>query len=145
MNLKPRFIVDCLFQSCPRLLLNNHGVQALGVLDVDGLNVAVELLLGTLLVVTSARDSDPDPVCNTLDTLLPDLLVQLGVDADVGGALRKSVSRSSFLRRRTARIGRSLPRSFEIGHTIAWVANFLISLMALGCRAQLAPRLRGKF
>ena len=33
-------------------VLNNGGLETLGVLDVDGLDVGVKLLLGTLLVVT---------------------------------------------------------------------------------------------
>ena len=68
-------------------VLNNGGGQALGVLDIDGLDVAVELLLGTLLVVTFPRDADPDAVCDALNTLLPHLLVQLGIQPDVGRAL----------------------------------------------------------
>lgn len=74
------------------LLLDDNRRETLGVLDVHGLNVAVELLLGALLVVTSARDADAESVWNTLDTLLPDLLVELGVDADIGGALSSIVS-----------------------------------------------------
>ena len=62
-------------------------METLGVLHVDGLDVAVELLLGALLVVTAAGDADAETVGNALDTLLPDLLVQLGVEADIGGAL----------------------------------------------------------
>jgi len=69
------------------LLLDNNGRETLGVLDVHGLHVAVELLLGALLVVTSPGDADAHSVWDTLNTLLPDLLVQLGVDADIGGAL----------------------------------------------------------
>jgi hypothetical protein len=71
----------------PNLLLNDNGVETLGVLHVDGLDVAVELLLGALLVVTAAGDADTETVGNALDTLLPDLLVELGVDADIGGTL----------------------------------------------------------
>lgn len=77
---------------CQPLLLDDNRVQTLGVLDVDGLHVAVELLLGALFVVTPPGDADAEPVANTLDTLLPDLLVQLGVQADVRGALVPSVS-----------------------------------------------------
>ena len=62
-------------------------MKTLGVLDVDGLDVAVELLLGALLVVTSPGNADAESERNTLDTLLPDLLVQLGVEADIGGTL----------------------------------------------------------
>jgi hypothetical protein len=70
-----------------RLLLDDNGHQALGVLDVDGLDVAVELLLGILLVVSSSTDAHTDSVGNALDTLLPHLLVQLGVDADIRSLL----------------------------------------------------------
>lgn len=41
----------------------------------------------TLLVVTLSRDSDTQSVRNTLDTSLPDLLVQLGIETNVGCAL----------------------------------------------------------
>lgn len=44
-------------------------------------------MLGTLLVVTSARDTDTETVRNALDSLLPDLLVQQRVDADILGSL----------------------------------------------------------
>lgn len=80
------------FSLALRLLLDDNRRETLGVLDVHGLNVAVELLLGALLIVTSARDADAESVWNTLDTLLPDLLVELGVDADIGGALSSIVS-----------------------------------------------------
>lgn len=79
------------------LLLDGLSDQALGVLDVDGLDVAVQLLLGALLIVPSAGDTDAESVWDTLDTLLPHLLVQLGVQADVGGALFVVVSSSSTL------------------------------------------------
>lgn len=69
------------------LLLDGGRDQALGVLDVDGLDVAVELLLGAVLIVSSSGDADADSVWHALDTLLPHLLVQLGVEADIGGAL----------------------------------------------------------
>lgn len=69
------------------LLINDNGVQTLGVLDVDGLDVGVQLLRGVLLVVTSAGNADTESEGAALDTLLPDLLVQLGVDADILGSL----------------------------------------------------------
>jgi hypothetical protein len=74
-------------QEAIHLFLNNSSVQTLGVLDVDGLNVGVESLLGALLVVTLAGDADTEAERNALDTGFPDLLVQLGVEADIGGAL----------------------------------------------------------
>lgn len=69
------------------LLIDNGGVETLGLLNVDGLDVRVELLLGTLLVVTLAGDADTETERNALDTGFPDLLVQLGVEADIGGTL----------------------------------------------------------
>jgi hypothetical protein len=67
-------------------ILDNSGAETLGILDIDGLNVAVQLLLGTFLVVTLAADADTETEGDTLDTGFPDLLVQLGVEADVFGA-----------------------------------------------------------
>lgn len=67
-------------------------METLGVLDVDGLDVGVETLLGVLLVVTLAGDADTETEGNTLDTGFPDLLVQLGVDADILGALFDELS-----------------------------------------------------
>lgn len=62
-------------------------MKTLDILDVDSLDVGVELLLGALLVVTLAGDADTETVGDALDTGFPDLLVELGVDTDVGGAL----------------------------------------------------------
>ena len=69
------------------LFLNNNRGEALGVLDVHSLDEAEQLLLGAFLVVTLSRDAHAQSVWDTLDTLLPDLLVELGVDADIGGTL----------------------------------------------------------
>lgn len=73
-------------------VLNDGGLETLGVGDVDGLDVGVKLLLGVLLVVTLTRDADAKAEGDTLDAALPDLLVQLGVEADVGGTLSHCVS-----------------------------------------------------
>lgn len=62
-------------------------METLGLLDVDGVDHGVELLLGVLLVVTLAGDADTETERNALDTGLPDLLVQGRVDADILGAL----------------------------------------------------------
>jgi len=70
-------------------ILNDNSLETLGALDVHGLDVAVELLLGALLIVTLARDAYTETVWHTLDTRLPDLLVELGVETDVAGTLRK--------------------------------------------------------
>ena len=69
------------------LLLHHNSRETLRVLDVDGLDITVELLLRAFLVVTSPGDADAQPVWDTLDTLLPDLLIQLGVEADVSRTL----------------------------------------------------------
>lgn len=74
------------------VVLDNGGLEALGVGDVDGLDVGVKLLLGVLLVITLTGDADAEAVRHTLDAALPDLLVQLGVEADVGGTLAWNVS-----------------------------------------------------
>lgn len=114
------------------LLLDDNRWETLGVLDVHGLNVAVELLLGALLVVTSARDADAESVWNTLDTLLPDLLVELGVNADIDGALSSIVSFPST----QAKASRASASGPILGpatrRTIDLKAKALISLMALG-------------
>lgn len=68
-------------------ILNDSGLQTLGVLDVHSLHVAVELLLRALLVVTLSRYPDSQAERHTADSRLPHLLVQLGVEADVGGSL----------------------------------------------------------
>lgn len=78
----------CLHCEMMRLsVLDNGGLETLGVLDVDGLDVGVELLLGVLLVVTLTGDANAEAERNTLDAALPDLLVELGVEADVTGTL----------------------------------------------------------
>lgn len=74
------------------VVLNDSGLETLGVGDVDGLDVGVELLLGILLVVTLTGDADTETEGDTLDAALPDLLVQLGVKTDVLGTLSYVVS-----------------------------------------------------
>jgi hypothetical protein len=69
------------------LFVDNNRDKALGVLDIDGLNAAVQLLLGVLLVVTTPADAHTQSVWDTFDALLPHLLVQLRVEANVRGAL----------------------------------------------------------
>jgi hypothetical protein len=76
-------------RTIPLRVLDDLGVQTLGVLDIDGLDVGVELLLGALLVVTLTADADTETKGNALDAGFPDLLVQLGVEADILGALQK--------------------------------------------------------
>lgn len=63
-------------------------MQTLGVLNVDSLDVRVQLLLGALLVVTLTANADTETERNALDAGLPDLLVELGVEADVFGTLQ---------------------------------------------------------
>lgn len=82
-------------------VLDDSGVETLGVLDVDGLDVGVELLLGALLVVTLAGDANAETEGNALDAGFPDLLVKLGVEADVLGALNRQKPLAHELRRET--------------------------------------------
>lgn len=82
----PRSLIDCAVQS-RLILLNRHRLQTLGVLDIDSLHEAEQLLLGTLLVITLSRDTHTQSVWHTLNTLLPDLLIELWIEADVPGTL----------------------------------------------------------
>lgn len=127
-------------QASPRihlLVLDDLGVQTLGVLDVDGLDVRVQLLLRALLVVTLTRDADTETVWDTLDAGLPDLLVELGVEADVlgglGGELAIAPTEIAMARQREHDATCRVP-GLETGclHTMAFSAKALISLMARG-------------
>lgn len=52
--------------------------------------------LGLLLLVTAARDVHADAEGDVLDALLPDLLVQLGVDTNIlRGGERESMNKST--------------------------------------------------
>ena len=101
-------------------------MQTLRVLDIDRLDVTVQLLLRTLLVVSLSRDADTESVWNTLDTSFPDLLVQLGIETNIGGTLLSRISPPFF--------NASSTTSKPGVRTIDFVANALISLMALGAR-----------
>ena len=68
-------------------ILNHSSLETLRILNIHRLDVTVQLLLRALLVVTLSRDSDAKSVRNTLDTSLPDLLVQLGIKTNIGCAL----------------------------------------------------------
>ena len=63
-------------------------METLRVLHVDGLDIRVELFLGSLLVVTLTGNSDSESVRNALDAAFPNLLVELGVEADIDRALQ---------------------------------------------------------
>jgi hypothetical protein len=56
-------------------------------LDIDSLDVAVQLLLGALLVVPLPADAHAQSEWNAFDATLPDLLVQLRVETDVACSL----------------------------------------------------------
>jgi hypothetical protein len=71
----------------PLRVLDDGSLQTLGILNVDGLHVRVQLLLGTLLVVSLTGNADAQAERNALDAGFPYLLVELGVEADVLGAL----------------------------------------------------------
>ena len=70
-------------------LLDDNGVKTLGfsALDIDSLHVAVQLLFGALLVVSLSADAHAQSEWDAFDAALPNLLVQLRVEADVAGPL----------------------------------------------------------
>lgn len=57
---KTLFVLLCFapFRLNCSLFLNNHRHETLGVLNIDSLDVAVELLLGILLVVSPTADAN---------------------------------------------------------------------------------------
>ena len=103
-------------------------METLGLLDVDSLDVRVQSLLGALLVVTLTGDADTHAEWNALDTGFPDLLVELGVQTDVLGALWKEKLVPS------RRDGQGMGKRKEKNHTIACMAKLRISLIARGAR-----------
>lgn len=78
-------------------ILDNSRLQTLGILHIHRLNIGIQLLLGTLLIIPLPRDAHPYPERHAFDTILPDFLVQLRVEANVVGALDCPVSASLFL------------------------------------------------
>ena len=79
-------------------VLDDNSMQALGLLllDIDSLHVAVQLLLGALLVVSLSADAHAQSVGDAFDAALPDFLVQLRVKADVAGTLLRRRDLVSF-------------------------------------------------
>lgn len=69
------------------LLVDDGGLETLGGAETkNGDGVGVKLLLGTLVVVTLALETHTQSAREVLDTVLPHLLVELGVQTDVLGA-----------------------------------------------------------
>jgi hypothetical protein len=71
------------------VVLDNCGLQTLRALDIHSLDVAVQLLLGTLFVITLSRNANAKSVWDAFDAGFPDFLIELGVETDVGCALWK--------------------------------------------------------
>ena len=69
------------FHALDSRVLHNNSVQSLGLflLDIHGLNVAIQLLLSTFLVVTLAADSHTESEGDAFDAGFPDFLVELWV------------------------------------------------------------------
>jgi hypothetical protein len=84
-SLKPSLRSSCHSRQLATTLriLHNSRLQTLGVLNVHGLHIRVQLLLRTLLVVTLARYPYAETEWDALDAGFPDLLVELWVEADV--------------------------------------------------------------
>lgn len=98
-------------------------------------------MLRSLLVVTLATDAYADAVWHALDPLLPDLLVQLRVDADILSSLVGKKSQSACCRYRChfqpgyANLQIPACPLFQLAvveHTMACCANLVISLIAFG-------------
>ena len=69
------------------LLVDDGGLEALSGAEAEnGHGKGVELLLGALVVVTLALETHTQTAGEVLDTVLPYLLVELGVEADILGA-----------------------------------------------------------
>ena len=69
------------------LLVNDGGLETLGGAEAEnGDGIGVKLLLGSLVVVTLALKTHTKTAGEVLDTVLPYLLVELGVETDVLGA-----------------------------------------------------------
>ena len=105
----------------------HYSRQSLRILHVHCLHIAVQLLFRTLLIISLSRYPHAQSVWHTLDTRLPDFLVELRVKADVFGslALGKHVSKAGVELEGLNIYGNG-PR------TIAFMANPRISLIALG-------------
>ena len=63
--------------------VNINGLEALESVDWDVGDEGVELVGRIFVFVTFAVESDTNTVLNVTDTMLPDSLVQAGVDSDV--------------------------------------------------------------
>lgn len=78
-----------------RLIFNDRCLKSLGVLHINRLHIAVQLLLGIFNIVTLATDANAKTERNTLNARLPNLLIQLRVKANVLSALSKNPSATS--------------------------------------------------
>ena len=63
--------------------VNINGLETLESVDWDVGDEGVELVGRIFVFVTFAVESDTNTVLNVTDTMLPDSLVQAGVDSDV--------------------------------------------------------------
>ena len=71
-------------------IFDDHCGQALGILYVDCLHIAVQLLLGTLLIITLPRYPHPQPERHTLDTGFPYFFVELRIETNILGSLERT-------------------------------------------------------
>lgn len=61
------------------LILNDLRLQTLRILNIHSLDIAIQLLLGTLLIVSLSGDADAETERHALDAGFPDFLVELWV------------------------------------------------------------------
>ena len=80
-------------------IFHHHSSQPLRILDIHCLDIAVQLLLCTFLVVSLSRYPDTQSIRDTLNPGFPDFLVELRIEADVFSSLIQAaaiVSEESF-------------------------------------------------
>ncbi len=70
-----------------RSIFHDSSSQSLRARHIHRLNIAVQLLLRTLLVISLSRNSDTQSVRYAFDAGFPDFLVQLWVKTDVNCSL----------------------------------------------------------
>lgn len=68
-------------------IFHHNSSQSLWILNVHRLHVTVQLLLGTFLVISFPRYPHAQSVWHTFDARLPNLLIELRVEADVFSSL----------------------------------------------------------
>ena len=117
----------------PSSILNKRSLQPLRIFHIHRLHIAIQLLLRILLIIPLSRDANSQSIRHALDPRLPNLLVQLWVESNIVSALLISFpTNQSPSHPQSKIIGERKTQSRYERLTIAFSANFRISLIALG-------------